>query len=158
MKKLAILVAVAMGLYCIGVSKTQAATIDITVSLTAEAVSVTVAPTAWLIGPVALNSTSGSATYTATVGNVPTKLVIRGADSAGGWTIGSPPALNVFEMDVATGTPLILTTIDQELVASVPAYRYESFDLTYKAPSGDTYGSGVAQGFAVTITASVPTP
>jgi hypothetical protein len=159
MKRLAVVIVVAMSLCCFTLSKTQAAlTADITVTVSlAAAISVTVDPTTWVIGPVALNSTTTSPTsYTATVGYSATRLEIKGADVPSGWAIGPAPASNVFEMVVATGTPVILTNGYQLLTASVPGNRYESFDLTYYAPTGDTFGDGVAQGFNVTLQASTP--
>jgi hypothetical protein len=126
--------------------------IAVTVSLATET-SVTLTPTSWNIGAIALGSTNGPTSFTATVGNINTKLEIKGEDPPGGWTIGSPPASDRFEVAVASPA-LTLTTSYQVLAASVTFYQSLDFGLTYKAPTGDTKGGGVNQDFNITVKAS----
>jgi hypothetical protein len=128
--------------------------ITVTVSLVTET-SVSLSPTSWAIGPITLNGTNGPSNFTATVGNSATKLEIKGANAAGGWTIGAPPAADRFEVAV-TSPALTLTTDYQVLAASVAGYGSQPFALTFKAPTTETKGGGVDQSFAITVKASAP--
>lgn len=149
---------IVMGLCLIGAAyQAQAAdtgTISVTVSLE-SAISVSVAPGTWNLGVVALSSTSTEASFTATIGNTTAKLEIIGADGAGGWTIGATPAEDRFTVAV-TSPEITLTKAYQTLAASVPAYDSQGFGLTYSAPTSDTKGGGVSQGFTITVKASAP--
>lgn len=127
--------------------------ITVTVSLV-ESISVTLDNNTWTIGSVALSGTDSLATVTATNnGNVTIDLDIKGANGAGGWTIGATPASDVFEVAV-TSPAISLTTSDQTLATSVATSGTATIDMTYNAPTADTFGGGVAQGFAITVTAS----
>lgn len=128
-------------------------TIAVTVSLQEE-ISVSLDASAWNIGPIALSGTNPLPTVTATNdGNVTVDLAIRGANGAGGWFIGSPAAADTFE--VSLGSPAItLGTGDTSLASSVAKGGTVSIDMTYSAPTSDTLGGGVDQGFNITVTAS----
>lgn len=126
--------------------------IAVTVSLQEE-ISVSLDASAWNIGPIALSGTDPLGTVTATNdGNVTIDLDIRGADGAGGWTIGTPAGTDQFE--VALTTPSTLTTVNQTLATSVAKGGTVFIDMTYSAPTSDTLGGGVDQGFNITVTAS----
>jgi hypothetical protein len=128
--------------------------ISVTVSLQ-SVISVAVLPHSWAIGGIGLNSTTGPQAFSATVGNTATKLEIMGANGAGGWTIGTSAVADQFK--VAVSDPAInLSTAYQELAASVAAYGKKDFSLTYSAPTSDTRGGGVDQGFSITLKASTP--
>ncbi len=130
------------------------ATISVTVSLQ-SVISVSVTPDTWALGAVALSSTSSAASFTAAVGNTASKLEIVGADGAGGWAIGATPGADRFTVAV-TSPALTLTKSYQTLAASVAAYGSQAFSLTYSAPTSDTKGGGVSQGFTITVKASAP--
>jgi len=131
-------------------------TISVTVSL-AEIISVSVTPDSWAIGPIALGGVSEPKSFTASVGNVNTKLEIESTDAAGGWKIGPVTGADQFAATVTT-PPLSLSTAYQQLAASVAKYSSQGFDLTYHAPTSDTKGGGVDQSFTVTLKASEATP
>ena len=156
MRKLSVVLA--LGMCLVGVAGQAWAadedTITVTVSLE-SVISVVVAPDTWVIGAIAIDGSDGPESFTATVGNIATKLEIKGADGAGGWVIGTPGAANQFE--VACSNPVLtLTLVDQVLSASVAAYGNHAFDLTYTAPTSDTLGGGVDQSFSITLKASAP--
>ena len=158
MKKFMFLIAL-ITLCCFGavqaqatVTATETGTITVTVSLAGE-VSVSLTPTSWVIGAIALNTTSSPESFTATVGNVSTDLTIMGSGGEGGWAIGTAGS-NTFEVAVdTTPSSITLITTDQPLATAVAAYGEKVFNLTYTAPSEDTYGP-VSQEFSVTVTAS----
>ncbi len=143
--------------FLLAAGSAQAATTDtITVTVSLQSViSVSVTPNTWNITPLALTDTAPSPMFTATVGNTATRLQIKATNAAGGWTLGSPPALDRFSVTV-TSPPLTLTTANQTLAASVTANGSVNFNLTYAAPTDDSKGAGVAQGFTITLTASSP--
>ena len=128
--------------------------ISVTVSLESE-ISVSVSPGAWNIGAIALSGSDGPTSFTATVGNVATKLEVMSSNGANSWDIGATAAADQFV--VAVGSPAItLTTGYQELAASVAAYGAKVFAFTYSAPSSDTQGGGVGHDFTITVKASAP--
>lgn len=158
MKKVLVVMALALALTGIAgqASAATTGTITVTVSLVEE-IAVLLDNNTWTIGSIALSGSNALATVKATNdGNVAIDLKIKGANGAGGWTIGTPAASNVFE--VALTSPAIkLSTTDQVLASAVPATGISDFkniDLTYNAPTADTFGGGLAQGFNITITAS----
>jgi len=128
-------------------------TISVTVSLE-ETVSVSVTPNSWTIGAIGLSGTNGPTSFTATVGNTATKLEIMGSNGAGGWMIDATADEDQFVVAV-TSPAITLTTAYQELDAGVAAYGSKDFLLTYSAPTRDTKGAGLDQGFTVTLKASV---
>jgi len=132
-------------------------TITVTVSLE-SVISVTVTPDTWAIGPVTLGSTSAAAPFSATIGNTASKLEITGTDAAGAWVLDNAAGADQFAVSaVAAPDPAInLSTSYQVLAASVPAYGSRGFTLTYSAPTSDTKGGGVDQGFTITLKASAP--
>lgn len=128
--------------------------ISVTVSLQ-SLISVAVLPNSWPIGSITLNSTAGPQPFSATVENNATKLEIMGSNGAGGWTIGASAGADQFK--VAVSDPAInLSTTYQALAASVATYGKKDFALTYSAPTSDTKGGGVDQGFSITLKASAP--
>lgn len=133
------------------------ATISVTVSLE-SVISVSVTPGAWTIGPVTLGSTSAPGSFTANVGNTASKLEIIGTDAAGAWVLGATAGADRFAVSaVAAPDPAVsLSKTYQVLAASVAAYGSKSFTLTYAAPTSDTKGGGVNQGFTITVKASAP--
>lgn len=162
MKKLAIVVVLAVGMFCFGVSQSQAAdtgTIAVTVTA-ASTVAITVSPAAWAIGEVAFSAVTTSPEYTATnTGNVLEDFTIKGADGAGAWTIQTSAVGDDIFMVYADLGPtgsydIKLWTSDETLKDSVSfANGTAAFKLQYTAPSGDTVGP-TAQGFNVTVTAA----
>ena len=163
MKKLAIIVVLAAGMCCFGISHSQAGTDGIiTVSVTAaETVAITLSPNAWAIGEVAFTDVTTSPEYTATnTGNVNEDFTIKGANGAGGWLIQTGPVGDdIFmvgaDLDPSDEYDILLWTTDETLEDSVSfANGTAAFKLQYSTPSGDTYGQGVAQGFVVTVTAT----
>jgi hypothetical protein len=128
--------------------------ITVTVSL-GEEFMVVVDPNNLDLGQLSLGGVSGPHAATATVGNTTTQLDIRATDGAGGWVIGNAAGSDQFR--VAVSSPALnLTTTDQQLDAGVVPYASRNFNLTYHAPTADTFGAGVGQGFSITITASSP--
>jgi len=128
-------------------------TITVTVSLQ-SVISVSVSPDAWDIGPITLGGSYGPQAFTATNdGNVTEDFAIRGANGAGGWTIGATPGANTFTV-TETNDTIVLTTSDQTCATNVAPDGTDSLSLTYDAPTSDTYGGGVDQSFTITVTAS----
>lgn len=156
MKRVSVMLVLAVCLVGItGQARAQATdTITVTVSLEA-AISVSVLPDAWTIGPITISGSNGPESFTATVGNSATKLEIMGSDGAGGWAIGATVDADQFVVAV-TDPAITLTALYQTLEASVAAYGNKAFDLTYSAPDSDTQGGGVDQGFTITLRASAP--
>lgn len=130
-------------------------TISVTVSL-AEVVSVSLDTDSWNIGATTLGATVDGPTVTATNdGNVTEDFSISGTNGTGGWTLAAGPGANAFAVDVTFDTTTIdLSTSNQALAASVAVSGTAVFDLTYYAPTSDTYGGGVDQGFTITVTAA----
>jgi len=155
MKKVALMIALAVGL--VGVTgpawAAQTDTITVTVSL-ASIIAVSLDSNTWNIGPVALTDTDTSPTFTATNdGNVNIDLDIKSSDGANGWTVGTVGPDDVFQVDVTTPS-LTLTTVDQSLATSVAPAGTKTIDMTYTAPTTDTQGGGVDHSFTITVTAS----
>lgn len=132
-------------------------TITVTVSLE-EVVSVSLNNSAWIIGSIALSGSSAAPSNTATNdGNVAIDLDIKATDGAGGWTLAASAGADAFSVDV-TSPAISLSALDQSLATNVAASGTKSIDLTYNAPTSDTAGGGVDQGFTVTITATKYVP
>jgi len=130
-------------------------TITVTVSL-GEVISVSLDSGTWTIGSVALSDSSASPTYTATNdGNVAIDLTITGTDATGPgtWTLENAVGTDQFRVTV-TSPALNLSTGAQSLATGLAVSGTKAIDMTYYAPSGDTDGSGVAQGFTITVAAS----
>lgn len=155
MSKQTLIAVLALGVLAwTGQAVAQTDTITVTVSL-AETIEVSLDNNAWNIGAIALGSTNGPTTFEAEVGNIQTDLSIKGSDAAGGWTLGSPAAEDVFEVSCDAGAgAVVLTDSDQVLQADVSAYGSVSFGVTYNAPTSDTQGGGVDQSFTITVTAA----
>lgn len=143
------------GFVFVGMPKAQAAdTIAVTITLESS-LSVSLDTTTWDLTNVALSSISADKTVKATVGNVATKIQIKSSTPAGGWTLGANAASDTCVIS-NKGTAITLTTSDQDLVASVPAYGVNTNDLVFHAPTADTKGGGTAQGVTITYTAATP--
>lgn len=129
--------------------------ISVTVSLS-EAVSVSLDTDAWNIGAIALGATVAGPTVTATNdGNVAADFSISGTSGAGGWTLASAAGANAFAVRAAIGASTVnLSTSPQSLKTNVAPGGTAVFDLTYYAPTSDTYGGGVGQGFTITVSAA----
>ena len=131
--------------------------ITVTVSLT-ETVSVSLDSNTWAIGAIALGGTVGPASYTATNnGNVAIDLTIRATNGAGGWTLASSAGAEAFSVAVASPA-ITLTTSDQALASNVAVSGTKGIALTYSAPTSDTIGGGVDQGFSITVSATKYVP
>jgi hypothetical protein len=167
MKKLVIVVVLAAGMCCFGISQSQAdtdtGTISVTVSMEST-VAITVSPDGWTIGSVAFDEVTASPEYTATnTGNVDEDFTIKGANAtSGGWLIQTGPVGDdIFmvgaDLDPNDSYDILLWTTDETLKNAVSFTNGTAvFKLQYSTPSGDTYGQGVAQGFVVTVTATGP--
>ena len=130
-----------------------AETDSIAVSVELEStVSVSVTPDDWIIGAIALSGTDTQSCSADNNGNVNIDLDVRATNGAGGWTLGSSVATDVFAVDF--GTSFYLTTSDLACATDLAFGTSLPFDLTYEAPSGDTVGGGVSQGFTITFSAS----
>lgn len=128
-------------------------TISVTVSLTAS-IEVSLDKTSWNIGTIALSDVVGPEPFEATVGNTSTRLDIAASAPVGGWSLGAVAGANT--VVVAVDDPAITLTAADQLLATVAAYGSKAFDLTYSAPTSDTIGAGVDQGFDITVKASAP--
>jgi hypothetical protein len=146
----------AMLLTTVVAASAQTDTINVTVSLQVS-LGVSLDESAWNIGPLALGGTASLTDIVATnTGNVAETFAIKGANGAGGWTIGSSGA-DSFNVAVSGAATLNLTATDQTLatgLATAAPGNTATFALTYTAPTSDTKGAGVAQGFDITVTAS----
>jgi len=130
---------------------------------TPEVISVSLDVHEWNIGIIGPSGTEESVEITAiNDGNVTEEFTIHGADGTGGWTIEPGVGQDRFmvkadvspyggyNITLADGTsPVILDT-------GVGAAETVFFKLQYSAPSNDTKGSDIPQGFTITITASKP--
>lgn len=157
------ILALAVGLCLIGLSgqawAAETSTISVTVSLQ-EVISVSVSPSTWDIGAIALSGTNGPASFSATNdGNVSEDLSIAGTDGAGGWTLAATAGADAFSVQVDDGvSPFALTTGGSSLASNVAKDGSAGFDLTFGAPTDDTFGGGVDQSFSVTVTATKYVP
>lgn len=154
MKKATVLAAMAvcLVLFTGQVRADTTGTISVTVSL--EAISVSLNNATWNIGPIALGGTSVLPTVTATNnGNVVIDLKIRGANGNGNWSIGSPAGLNTFVVTLVDPATT-LTAVDQVLKNGVATTGTHAINMTYSAPASDDKGAGVDQGFNIVVTAS----
>jgi len=157
MRKTALLVAVAVAICFLGVSKAQAAiSDDISVTVTlAQTISVEVTPPTWDLGAVALSTTSAGEDFEALVGNIETKLEIKSTDGANGWVIAAAAGADAFKVAV-TDPAFNLQTTNQQLSAGWTAYSACPFELKYSSPTSDTKTADVDQDFTITVTASAP--
>lgn len=137
----------------------ETASISVTVSLE-EAVSVSVTPDTWVIGPIGLSGSDGPESFTAeNEGNVAIDLTITGTNGADGWTLAASAGAETFSVAVADPA-ITLTTGDQSLATNVAVSGTKAIDLTYSAPTSSSAGGGADQGFSVTVSATkyVPGP
>jgi len=119
-----------------------------------EVISVSLDSNTWDIGSIVLSGSSVSPSYTATNdGNVAIDLTIKATDGAGGWTLAPAAGANAFRVAV-TSPALNLSTSDQSLATNVGVAGTQGIDMTYNAPTSDTYGESVDQQFTVTVSAT----
>ena len=152
----------AVGLVGLGVPKAEAAATDtIAVTVTLDSViSVSVDVATWAIAVNTLTASETSVEITAlNDGNVIETFSIKGADGAGGWTLGTPGAVNVFGLGLAIDSPdyLIFTAMDATGIAlggDIALAGSETFKMKYTLPTTDNLGGGIGQGFDVTVTAA----
>ena len=135
---------------------TDAITVTVTLS---EILSVDVQPGAWAIGAIALNGTNTLTSCTATNdGNVAETFTINGANGAGAWANGAAIGADQFMLkaSIDSGASWSIAVLNGGNVLKTPVAAGAGlpFQLQYSAPSSDTKGGGVAQGFSVTVTAS----
>jgi hypothetical protein len=125
---------------------------------------ITVLPNTWTIGPCALNAVVESSSLTVTnTGNVTEDFTVKGGDGAGGWLLSPATGPNAFRVDVDRENDstydFVLTTSELPLALNIPTGGgSRTMRLKYTAPSSDTYGTGVAQHFVVTVRASRHVP
>ncbi len=156
MKKLTLILALAVFMIAMAGQARAATSGTISVTVSLELISVSLDASAWNIGPISLGGSSVLPTVTATNdGNVSLDLVIRGAIGAGGWAIGATAASDTFVVAVTAPALTLTSSSDQTLVTGLAAAGTKNIDLTYSAPTADTVGGGVDQGFDITITASM---
>jgi hypothetical protein len=155
MKKLTLmLILLLVGL----VSQLQAGpTTGISVTVTLELVSVSVASTSWAIGSVAAESSKESGTYTVTNdGNVTENISIQCGNSASWTVVGTISAPNQFKMEAKGGDFLVTyTSIDSSKVlkSSLAASgTVTDLKLNFTAPQAGS--NTTAQTIPITLTAS----
>jgi hypothetical protein len=123
-----------------------------------EVVSLSLNGNSWDIGPIAFGDVVASPTFTVTNdGTVPIDLAIKATNAAGGWTLSQSQGANAFVVNL-TSPSTTLTTSEQNLANNVAVSGTKGVDLTYRAPTSDTFGGGVDQGFTVTVTATEHIP
>ena len=150
------MLALAVGLVGLTGQAWAAETDTITVTVSLESIiSVSLDTDAWNIGAIVLSGTpESSPQFTATNdGNVGIDLDIKSSDGANGWTVGDPAASDTFKVTVTTPS-LTLALGDQALTTNMAPSGTKTIDMTYTAPTGDTQGAGMDQGFTITVTAS----
>ena len=159
MRKLILTLVLAAGLMGLAGQSWAAdtAAISVTVSLQ-EVVSVALDKDSWAIGSIALSGSDGPEAFTATNdGNVAIDLSISATNAAGGWTIAASAGADAFS--VAVDSPAInLSTSGQSLAGNVAVSGAKAFNLTYNAPTSDSHGGGVSQGFSVAVSATKYVP
>ena len=158
-----VLATLAAGFVSLGIPKLYAAptdTIAVTVTL-AQNISVAIDVSAWNLANIDLSSASTSVLCTASNdGNVHENFAIKGANGAGAWAIAGSPGSDTFKIAAATNATydtwdIVLDAIGVPLAANVPKHGGTlQFKLQYSAPTADTKGIEVDQGFNVTVTAS----
>ncbi|MBN1903189.1 hypothetical protein JW926_17845 [Candidatus Sumerlaeota bacterium] len=93
----------ALCLFVLAVSIQAADTAQISVTVTLENISVSVAPTSWAIGMVAAESVTESGTYTVTNnGNIAENIAIQCGNSAD-WTVSATVGIDLFKMAAQGG-------------------------------------------------------
>jgi hypothetical protein len=135
------------------------ATINVTVTITAGALSVSVTPTDWAAGALA----EGGSSDTGTTGfftaknestNVTENFSILAFSSAN-WTPGATAGSETFVMEAVGGDLATLTSIhtSQTLETGLAPTDTVTFDLKLTVPTSTAHG-GVEQNIRVEITAS----
>jgi len=126
-------------------------------------IGVTVTPDAWNIGPQPLSYVGESGTFTVeNTGGVAEDITIFGGNGSNGWTLSPDVGLNAFKVEVDKDDDgsyeTVLSTGEQAFATNVPVSGTETLGLRYSAPSGDSYGGGLAHDFTVTVKASEHVP
>ncbi|MCX7047512.1 MAG: S8 family serine peptidase, partial [Candidatus Sumerlaeota bacterium] len=124
---------------------------------------VSISPLAWTIGPTPLNAAVVSGAFSATnSGNLSEDFTIKGTDGAGGWLLQSAPGVNAYRVEMDKGRDgsyeFALTKSDQTLAQDMATSGAQTFGLRYSAPTSDTLGAAISQGFIITIKASRHVP
>lgn len=127
------------------------------------ALGISITPDSWNIGPGPLNNVVESGTFTVqNLGNVAQDISIKGGQGANGWTLQSSAGTNAFKVEADSGDDgsyeTVVSTSEQPVAANLAVSGTSVFGLRYSAPSGDTFGGGVAQDFTITLKASRYTP
>ena len=158
MKKTMLLISLVLGLCFLGALSQAADTAQISVTVTLESISVSVAPTSWAIGSVAAESLTESGTYTVTNnGNVTEKISIISGNSAD-WTVVSTISnINQFKMEAKGGDLVTYSSIDTSKILKsslAAAGTVTDLQLRFTAPQA---GSAIAQQtIPITLTAAKP--
>jgi outer membrane protein assembly factor BamB/beta-lactamase superfamily II metal-dependent hydrolase len=124
-----------------------------------DVLSISLDVPSWGIGSIGIGSVRESVVITASNdGNVNEDFKINGADGAGGWTIQPEIGADKFTVKADTdpyeGYDIQLGTIPTILAPAISVSGTVQFKLQYSAPSSDTKGGGIDQGFTITVTAS----
>lgn len=141
------------------VSQLQAGpTAGISVTVTLELISVSVAPTSWAIGSVAAESSTESGTYTVTNdGNVTENISIQCGSSASWTVVSTISAINQFKMEAKGGDQSSYVSIDtSKVLKSNLAALGTVTDLMLKFTAPQAGSNTTAQTIPVTLTASKP--
>lgn len=88
------------------------------------------------------------------VGNVPTVINMSSADAANGWVLGSQPGINTFAVEVQTEAGSVFLTKTNQNILTARPYGSGTLRFKYHAPTEDTLGARIPQGFPLKITAS----
>ena len=164
MIKLLLSLVTLIALVAFGVASAEAAnpaTIDVTVTITAVDLSVSLDETTWAAGALSESGSANTGTegYFLVTNNstnrTETFSIIVGSSSPSGWTADTAAAAETFVMKALGGDLTTLTSIDtsQTLETDVAPAGTVDLDLEVTVPSSTAYG-GVEQTITVTITAS----
>ena len=162
MKKLLTLMMLTLMLVAFGVTTAEAApsdAISVTVTITADALDVSVTPNAWAIGNIAVSDTpdTGADFFTATNGRNTTEDLTLTVSTLDDWTFANTPGADQFAMNFSINQGGLWTLIDVStggsLATGLAASASQSFDLQLEAPTSTVNGDA-PQTIVVTVTAS----
>jgi len=123
--------------------------VPVTVALQ-EHVQVLPEPPTLDLGRVDLGETDIIQNVHCTVSNVNTSLWACVVDGPGGWTLGPAPGPDTYCITV---NGIAMTGEPQEVFPLVQAYGTATVPFRYFAPTSDSFGGGVDQGYALRIEA-----
>ena len=159
MKKILLSLTVLTILLAFGVTQAEAAnpgTVNVTVTVTADALSVALDTATWAVGLVAESdtATSGSIVATNDSSNRTETFSIAASNSAN-WNVAAAAGDEAFLMEAQGGDLTSLTSIDtsQTLDTGIAPAGTVSFSLKLTVPTSTDFG-GVQQTIPVTVTAS----